>query len=112
MDVDSGILAVIQAKNSVSVSGTDSQVTLTNLPITGEEENTPTLHGVFKQPVTVRAITLTLLSPSSSPTPQPAEKREPVQVEIAFYTTKSRDTDISTLSEDVNPQSKVSEPGK
>ena len=111
MDVESGILAALQADNSVSVSGTDSQVTLTDLPITEDKEQKPTVHGLFKQPVAVRAITLTLMSPSRSTTSQPGEKRKPVGVRIVFYTTKSRDTDISTPSDDVNPEPKVSPPG-
>ena len=107
MDEDSRILTDVQAKNSAVVNEADGRVTLTNLPITGEEDNKPTLHGLFRNPVSIGALQITLLSPSSSSTPESVDLPEVVPVEIAFFTTSARDTDIDTPSNEVDAEPKV-----
>jgi len=107
MDEDSGILTDVQAKNSASVNEADGLVTLTNLPMGGEEGDKPTLHGRFGNPVSIRAVQITLLSPSSSTRPESGDVPEAVSIQIAFFTTKARDTDIDTLSSEVDAEPKV-----
>ena len=49
----------------------------------------------------------TLLTPSSSSTPESVDLPEVVPVEIAFFTTSARDTDIDTPSNEVDAEPKV-----
>lgn len=105
--MDSGILSDLRSKNSASVNQEDGRVTLTNLPITGVEESKPTLHGVFRNPVSIRAVQITLLSPSSSTTPESGAMPEVVPIQIALFTTRARDTDIDTSSNDVDAEPQV-----
>lgn len=107
MDEDSGILTDVRAKNSASVNEADGLVTLTISPAGGVEGNKPTLHGRFGNPVAIRAVEITLIEPSSSTTPEPSNVPEDVPIQIAFLTTRSRDTDIDTPSNEVDAQPKV-----
>lgn len=107
MDQDSGILTDVRAKNSASVNEADGLVTLTNSSITGEEESKPTLHALFRNPVSLSALQVTLLSPSSSTSTESGKVPEVVPIQIAFFTTRARDTDIDTPSNEVDAEPKV-----
>lgn len=102
MDEESGILAGVQANDYASVNETNGLVTLEKLPITAENDSKPILHGVFKSPVTVTAVQVTLRSPTPSTLAESGEVLKDVQLVIAVSTTRARDTNVDTPSEELD----------
>ena len=108
MDIQSGLLSNVDGSDLVLVERTTGYITLTDLPITNNQAERPSLDSEFNRRVIVRAFILRLLSPTSSTTPSGAGK-EPtsVKVTVAFLTKKPGDTNFSPVFDGVSPLEKV-----
>lgn len=94
-------LITIQVENGTTYIKFDS------LPLGEDAKSTPSVDGTLARKASIRAISIRLITSSSSLTPSPTGTEEPVSVTIEFFIKKTRDGDFEALLLEGSQKAKV-----
>ena len=117
MDGEEGLEADVRPEGPLRIDEDTSYLTFTNLPIVAGSSDIPSVLRVFRQPVTVKGVEITLRSPrltsttaetqDSTTSRQPTLTKEPVAVTVKLLTKKPDDTDFTEVTDYSTQQPKV-----
>jgi len=119
MDGEDGLTAKETHHGTITADEETSYITITDLPIDESSSDVPSMLSEFRQPVTVKAVEMTLISAPTAERPAPAQGStttgqppsapESVEVTIKLLTRKPGDEDFTEVTVGYTEQPKVSQ---
>ena len=117
MDGEEGLEAEVRPAGALTIDGDTSYLTFTKLPIAAGSSDIPSVLRVFRQPVAVKGLGITLRSPRLTSTPaetqegttsrQPIPREEPVELTVKLLTKKPGDEDFTEVTDPSTQRPKV-----
>jgi len=115
MDGEKGLEAKVTPGGTLTIDEDTSYLTITKMPIGQSSSDIPSVERRFREPVSLRAVVMTLRSPKSTSAPsqpetgtqQPAAQEKLVEVTLTLQTKKPGEDDFTPLIDDSTGEPKV-----